>query len=199
MMMSFNGCTFCIAGPLWGESTHQSSVDSAHKGPVMQSFDVSLEVSLNKLLNRDLRGRWIKMVICQHNNVYFFSNIKTKSNRNIPLDIKSLQCSILSRLCLKVHKIIKSCKRCLSYKPSLCNNVHTAMDTGVPPIETKYATSVAIQTQDGCRMEMADLAGIIYLEEKSNKWIVLLYYKATFTYNVSKLLSWFVAKLGYPH
>ena len=48
-------------------------------------------------------------------------------------------------------------------------------------------------------MAIADIAGIIYLEEKSNKWIGLLYYKATFTYNVRKLLSWFVAKIGYPH
>ena len=105
------------------------------KGPVMQSFDISLEVSLNKLLNKELRGRWIKMVICQHSYMYVFSNIKTKSNRKIPSDIKSSQyCPDYNSKFTKLSKVVK---KCLSYKPSLYDNVHTAMDTGVPPIENK--------------------------------------------------------------
>ena len=103
-MMSWNGNAFCITGTLW------SLVDCLHKGPVMQSFDVSLEVSLKKLLNKDLWDRWIKM------SWWSFG-----------------------------HKIIKSCKKCLNYKPSLYDNIHTAMDTGVPPLETKYATEIHLQ------------------------------------------------------
>ena len=40
---------------------HQWLVDSPHKGPAMQSFGVSFDVSLNKLYNNQLRNRWIKM------------------------------------------------------------------------------------------------------------------------------------------
>ena len=36
-------------------------VDSLHKGPVMQSFDVLFYISLFKLLNKQSKGRWIKM------------------------------------------------------------------------------------------------------------------------------------------
>ena len=32
--------------------SHQSPIDSFHKDPVMQSFDVSFAVSLNKLLDK---------------------------------------------------------------------------------------------------------------------------------------------------
>ena len=39
---------------------HRWPVDSHHKGPVMRSFGVSFNVSLNKLLNKQSRGRWIE-------------------------------------------------------------------------------------------------------------------------------------------
>ena len=40
---------------------HRSPLGSLHKGPVMQCFDVSFNVSLNKLLNKQSRGRLIEM------------------------------------------------------------------------------------------------------------------------------------------
>ena len=45
MEMLFTLLAFC-------EGIKWSLVDSAHKGPVMQSFDVFFIVSLNKLLNK---------------------------------------------------------------------------------------------------------------------------------------------------
>ena len=39
---------------------HLSPVDSLYKGPMMQSFDISIDNSLCKLLNKQSRGRWIK-------------------------------------------------------------------------------------------------------------------------------------------
>ena len=44
---------FCITGPLWGESTSDRWIPL--KSPVMWYFDVFSLVSLNKLLNRQLR------------------------------------------------------------------------------------------------------------------------------------------------
>ena len=41
---------FHITGPLWG-GIHRTPTNSLHKGPVMETFHVSL-VSLNKLLNK---------------------------------------------------------------------------------------------------------------------------------------------------
>ena len=43
------------------EGNHWSLVDSLPKEPVMQSFDVSFDVSQHKCLNKQLQGRWIKM------------------------------------------------------------------------------------------------------------------------------------------
>ena len=43
---------------------HQSVVDSPYKGFVMQWFDVSFNITLNKLLNKQLSGRWIKISWC---------------------------------------------------------------------------------------------------------------------------------------
>ena len=40
---------------------HRSPVDSLHKGPVIRHFDVSFDVSLCKLLNKQSRDRYIKM------------------------------------------------------------------------------------------------------------------------------------------
>ena len=54
---------FGITGPLWGEST---APDFFHKRLVMRGIDVSFDISLNKLLIKQSRGRWI---ICNH--VYF--------------------------------------------------------------------------------------------------------------------------------
>ena len=34
-------------------------MDSLSKKPVVRSFDVSCDVTMNKLLNKHLRGRWI--------------------------------------------------------------------------------------------------------------------------------------------
>ena len=47
---------------VWG--IHPWSVDSSHKGPVMRSFDVSFDVSLNKLLNKQSRCRCIEIYRC---------------------------------------------------------------------------------------------------------------------------------------
>ena len=44
---------FCITDPLWGEST-------GHKGSVMRSFNVFVVVSMNKMLNKQLSGRWFE-------------------------------------------------------------------------------------------------------------------------------------------
>ena len=46
---------------------HRSLVDSPHKGPVMWGFDVYFAVSLNKLLNKWTRCRWIEMYWCSLN------------------------------------------------------------------------------------------------------------------------------------
>ena len=43
---------------------HQSPVDSFNKGPVMWNFDVSFDVSLRKLLNKQSRCRRIKIFWC---------------------------------------------------------------------------------------------------------------------------------------
>ena len=40
---------------------HLSPVDSPHKGPVMQSFNVSFDVSLKMLLNRQSSSQWFEM------------------------------------------------------------------------------------------------------------------------------------------
>ena len=42
---------------------HQWLVDFLRKGPVMQSFAVSFDLSLHILLNEQLRGSWIKMFL----------------------------------------------------------------------------------------------------------------------------------------
>ena len=64
MMMSWHGNAFLITGHLWGEFTgHRWTPpeDSPHNGPVMQICDVSLEHGLNKLSNKQSRGRWTEM------------------------------------------------------------------------------------------------------------------------------------------
>ena len=44
------------------EGNLRSSVDSLHKGPVMQSFDILFIVSQNKLLNKQLDCQWIEII-----------------------------------------------------------------------------------------------------------------------------------------
>ena len=41
------------------EENHQWLVDSPHKRPVMQDFDIFFEVSLNKLLNKQSISQWL--------------------------------------------------------------------------------------------------------------------------------------------
>ena len=43
---------------------HQWLVDSLHKGPVMWTFDISIVVSLNNLLNKQLSGWWFETPRC---------------------------------------------------------------------------------------------------------------------------------------
>ena len=50
IVMTWQGHAFCNTDPLWRESPH--------KGPVMQSFDPSFIVNLNKLLNKQMRWQW---------------------------------------------------------------------------------------------------------------------------------------------
>ena len=65
---------FCIIGPLWEESTDDfciigtfvrgiqwSPMDSPHKGLVIHSFDIFFDISLNKLLKKQLSGQWFEM------------------------------------------------------------------------------------------------------------------------------------------
>ena len=54
--MTWHGNAFCNTGPLWGEST--GPVDSPHKGPVIQSFDIVFDVGLNKLWNKKSSCWW---------------------------------------------------------------------------------------------------------------------------------------------
>ena len=53
---SLHGSAFRITGPLWGESICLRWTDSLHKWPVMQSFDVSFDVSQNNWLKK--RVKW---------------------------------------------------------------------------------------------------------------------------------------------
>ena len=43
--------TLYVTGPLW------PAADSTHKGPILRSFDVLFELSLNSLVSKDLRLR----------------------------------------------------------------------------------------------------------------------------------------------
>ena len=61
-MMSWHRNVSRITGPLWRNP--QVSSGSRHRGPVMLTFDVSFDVSLNKLLNKQSRGRCIQMSWC---------------------------------------------------------------------------------------------------------------------------------------
>ena len=54
MATSRNGNTFRITGPL-REGTQRCPVDFPHKKQVMWSFDISFDVSLHKLLNKQSR------------------------------------------------------------------------------------------------------------------------------------------------
>ena len=56
MMRSWHGNTFRITGSLWGATGHWSP----NKGPVMRSFDVSIVVSLNMLLNKQPGCCWFE-------------------------------------------------------------------------------------------------------------------------------------------
>ena len=86
MMISWNGNIFCIADSFLGESMwwssvvhywpfvrgiHRSPVNSPHKGPVMQTFNISFVVNLNKLLNKQSSCWLLKMLYyamqCQDN------------------------------------------------------------------------------------------------------------------------------------
>ena len=49
--------------------THKSSVDSSHKRSVMQNFDVSFAVGLNKLLNK--QSSWLEMPWCSSDMMIF--------------------------------------------------------------------------------------------------------------------------------
>ena len=70
--------------------THQSLVDSPHKGPVMQSFDVSFVVSQIKLLNKLWSNRWFQMPwrsrLWLSLMIIFFSSV------HAVLLIKSMEC-----------------------------------------------------------------------------------------------------------
>ena len=59
-MASWNGIIFRIIHP-FVRGIHWSPVDSLHKGPVMRSFDVFFDISVCKQLNKQSRGKWIKM------------------------------------------------------------------------------------------------------------------------------------------
>ena len=71
MKTSWNGNSFHITGPLWGESTGHRCIPFT-KGPVMQSFDVFVDVSLNKQLNTQSRGRWINLSWCSFDVAVMF-------------------------------------------------------------------------------------------------------------------------------
>ena len=62
IMMSSHGNTFHITGPLWGN--RREPVDSPHKGPVTQRFDVFFVVSFNNLLNKQWDWQWFQMPWC---------------------------------------------------------------------------------------------------------------------------------------
>ena len=53
------GKRFPNHGPFVGEN-HRSPVDSPHKRPVIRSFDVSFDVSLYKLLDKQSSCRWFE-------------------------------------------------------------------------------------------------------------------------------------------
>ena len=59
MRKSWHGNAFCI-------TDHWSLVDSPHKGPVMQSFDVPFLVSMNKFLNTQFSCWWFVMPWYSH-------------------------------------------------------------------------------------------------------------------------------------
>ena len=69
--MSLNEKTFRITGPLWGEST---CYRSPHKGPVMLSFGVSFDVSLNALLDKQSAAelRCHGVTVCRLNAITMF-------------------------------------------------------------------------------------------------------------------------------
>ena len=73
---------------------HWSPVDSPHKGSVMQSFHVSFDASLNKLLKKQLRDRWNEMSWCSF-DVTIISIYQTV-----------IQCGPTSQLCILMHKLI---------------------------------------------------------------------------------------------
>ena len=58
MELFFALLAICVRGIDW------SVVDSPNKRPVVQSFDVSFDASLNTLLNKQSRGRWIEISWC---------------------------------------------------------------------------------------------------------------------------------------
>ena len=53
------GNAFHIIGPLYGEYTSHQLIPN-HKGHAMWTFDISLEVSLIKLLNKQLICQWFE-------------------------------------------------------------------------------------------------------------------------------------------
>ena len=57
MMTLSNGTIFRVTGPLCG-GIHRSPVNSPHKGPVTGSFDVFLDLRLNKRLSKQPWG-WL--------------------------------------------------------------------------------------------------------------------------------------------
>ena len=59
MKISWYGNAFRITGTLWGEPW--SPMVSLYKEPVVRTFDVSFDVSLNQLLNKQSMGWWTEM------------------------------------------------------------------------------------------------------------------------------------------
>ena len=77
MVMSWHGNDCHFTGPLWGKK-HQLPVNSLQKGPVMWSFVICLDVSLNQLLNKQpscwrFETQWHSCEITIMNSAYCFS------------------------------------------------------------------------------------------------------------------------------
>ena len=73
-MTSSNGNIFRVTGPLCVEFT--VTVEFAAQRPVMQSFDVFLDICLNKWLSKQLWGWWLKTLshsLWRHCNVITFA------------------------------------------------------------------------------------------------------------------------------
>ena len=81
-VIQYNTNTFHISKPfvlaLCEGNTPELLVDSLHKGPVMQHFDVFCDVSLNKLLNKQSICQWFKTPQCSCDiciTKHYFTNV----------------------------------------------------------------------------------------------------------------------------